>query len=804
MSRGVYSYQIDRGAGAQAPAWAGRTPPGPWSACIHCGLSAFGEKFCCPGCQAAYDIIQNLGLGGFYARRLLDPSQRAPKPEQADRADLVRRVITAPDGTNTLTLAVDGLQCGACVWLIESVLARDPALQSGRVNMTTRRLRLTWHGDPSLAQQFCAGVERIGYRLIPFDAACLSAAADETGRALMRALAIAAFAAGNVMLISLGTWFGVTQNMGPATRDLMHWVSALIAMPAVAYAGMPFFRSAFAALRHGRTNMDVPISIGVSLVTALSLWQTAIGGPHAYFDSAVTLLFFLLIGRVMDHRARQRARATAEQLLVLRAADVAVLQEDGTVRRVRQENVMPGALVLVSAGERVGVDGILRRGTALMDASLVTGEALPETMQPGARVFAGTLNLGEAATIETTATGGATLLAECVRLIEAAEHARGKFVILADRVARRYAPAVHITAITTFLVWWQLLHRPLADCLMTAAAVLIITCPCALALAVPAVQVFAISRLFRAGILLKSPTALERLAQVDTVVFDKTGTLTDPVLGLAGNLPADALRTAASLASNSRHPLCRALVREAGGAIPAAGVTEFAGQGLELADDAGGTIRLGSRAFCDLPADEPAATAPELCLVRAGHQPAIFRFEEHLRPDAHAVIGRLRKSRLAVEILSGDHAQAVAQVAASLGDVAFSSRQSPVDKMRRVETLRRSGRHVLMVGDGLNDGPSLAAADISASPSSAADISQTVADVVFQGAGLGPVATILGVARRSSRLMRQNLALSLGYNAIMLPLAVCGYVTPWLAAAAMSSSSLLVMANSFRAAGGEK
>jgi Cu2+-exporting ATPase len=318
------------------------------------------------------------------------------------------------------------------------------------------------------------------------------------------------------------------------------------------------------------------------------------------------------------------------------------------------------------------------------------------------------------------------------------------------------------------------------------------------------VQVFAISRLFRAGILLKSPTALERLAQVDTVVFDKTGTLTDPVLGLAGNLPADALRTAASLASNSRHPLCRALVREAGGAIPAAGVTEFAGQGLELADDAGGTIRLGSRAFCDLPADEPAATAPELCLVRAGHQPAIFRFEEHLRPDAHAVIGRLRKSRLAVEILSGDHAQAVAQVAASLGDVAFSSRQSPVDKMRRVETLRRSGRHVLMVGDGLNDGPSLAAADISASPSSAADISQTVADVVFQGAGLGPVATILGVARRSSRLMRQNLALSLGYNAIMLPLAVCGYVTPWLAAAAMSSSSLLVMANSFRAAGGEK
>jgi Cu2+-exporting ATPase len=800
----VYSYQIDQGRGPQSTAWArGKIPDQP-SACVHCGLPAFGEKFCCPGCHAAYDIIQNLGLGGFYARRLLDPSQRAPKPEQADRADLIRRVATAPDGTNTLTLAVDGLQCGACVWLIESVLARDPALQGGRVNMTTRRLRLTWRGDPSLAQQFCAAVERLGYRLIPFEAACLSAAADETGRALMRALAVAAFAAGNVMLISLGTWFGATQNMGLATRDLMHWVSALIAMPAVAYAGRPFFRSAFAALRHGRTNMDVPISIGVTLVTALSLWQTVIGGPHAYFDSAVTLLFFLLVGRVLDHRARQRARATAEQLLVLRATDVAVLQDDGTCRRVPLENVMPGALVLVGAGERVGVDGILRRGTALMDASLVTGEAMPETMAPGAHVFAGTLNLGEAVTVETTATGGATLLAECVRLIEAAEQARGRFVILADRVARRYAPAVHVAAMTTFMVWWLLLHRPVADSMLTAAAVLIITCPCGLALAVPAVQVIATSRLFRAGILLKSPTALERLALVDTVVFDKTGTLTDPLLGVAAGLAEDALWTAASLAATSRHPLCRALVRGTGGASPAAGVVEFPGLGLELLNHPSGAIRLGSRSFCGSPADAAATTGPELCLVRAGRQPVILRFEERLRCDAQAVIGRLRKSRLAVEILSGDNTHAVAQVAASLGDVAFSARQSPVEKMRHVEALRRSGRHVLMVGDGLNDGPCLAAADISAAPSSAADISQTVADVVFQGAGLGPVVTILGVARRASRLMRQNLAVSLGYNAVMLPLAVCGYVTPWVAAAAMSSSSLLVMANSFRVARGER
>ncbi len=774
----------------------------PESACLHCGLPAFGAQFCCPGCQAAHDTIERLGLGGFYARRLLDPAQRAPKPEQAERADLARRIVTAADGTHTLTLAVDGLQCGACVWLIESVLAREPALHSGRVNMTTRRLRLAWRGDPALAQQFCAAVEQLGYRLIPFDAACLAAATDETGRALMRALAVAAFAAGNVMLISLGVWFGATQNMGPATRDLMHWLSALIAMPAVAYAGMPFFRSAFAALRHGRTNMDVPISIGVTLVTGLSLWQTMVGGPHAYFDSAVTLLFFLLIGRVLDHRARQRARSTAEQLLMLRATDVAVLQEDGSVRRVAQENVLPGERILVGIGERVGVDGVLAQGTALMDASLITGEALPETLQAGAAIFAGTLNLGEAVTVRATATGGATLLAECVRLIDAAEQARGRFVILADRVARRYAPTVHICAASTFLVWWALLHRPVADSLLAAAAVLIVTCPCALALAVPAVQVIATSRLFRAGILLKSPTAVERLGLVDTVVFDKTGTLTDPMLGLAAGADADSLRAAASLAANSRHPLCRALVREAGGAVPAAGVVELPGQGLQWHGPAG-AVRLGSRDFCGLLPDAAAPAGPELCLTAPGRAPVSFRFVEHLRSDAAEIVARLRNAGLAVEILSGDRRQSVANIAAQLGQAAFAAGQSPVQKVRHIEALRHSGHRVLMVGDGLNDGPSLAAADISASPSSAADVSQTVADVVFQGTGLAPVATILSIARRASRVMRQNLLLSLGYNALMLPLAACGYVTPWLAAAAMSSSSLLVMANSFRVARGK-
>lgn len=763
--------------------------------CPHCGLPTRDASFCCPGCHAAYDLINGLGLGGYYARRALDPTQRVLRPEPAEARDFARYIVTRPDGAHELTLALDGLSCGACVWLIESVLARKTGLASGRVNMTTRRLRLVWQGAPERAAEWCAAVEALGYRLVAFDPAALAAATDATGRDLIRRLAVAGFAASNVMLLSLGTWFGVTQNMGPATRGLMHWVSALIALPAIAYAGQPFFRSALAVLRHGRTNMDVPISIGVILVSAMSLWQTRAGGTYTYFDSGITLLFFLLIGRVLDHRARFRARATAEQLLLLRAADVAVLQPDGTLRRLPQDRVPEGARVLVGLGERVGVDGVLEGPAALMDASLVTGESLPARIDPGARVFAGTLNLGEAVTIRATATGGATLLAECARLIEAAEQARGRYAALADRVARRYAPTVHLAALSTFLVWVILLHRGVAPSLLAASAVLIITCPCALALAVPAVQVIATARLFRAGILLKSPTALERLAAVDHVTADKTGTLTEPVLGLAAGADPDALRIAAGLAANSRHPLCRALLRAAGatGALP--GVREVPGAGL-ISEGEGGETRLGSRAFCGLPA--AAAAGPELCLTRPGEPPAIFRFREYPRADAAATIQALRGLGLTVDVLSGDQPEAVRRMAATLGITRWRAACSPVDKMRHVEALRAAGRHVLMLGDGLNDGPSLAAADVSASPATAADISQNVADAVFQGDALAPVVLLLATARRARAVMRQNLALSLGYNVVMMPLAMAGYVTPWLAALAMSSSSLLVMANAFR------
>ncbi len=818
-----------------------RSPAATATACAHCGLPSAGRRFCCAGCQAAFDTVQALGFGRYYRERLLDPEQRPPRPDHAEPRDLTRYVSTDDCGVSEINLAVDGLQCGACVWLIESVLAREPAVIAGRINMTTRRLRLAARGGLAELERLVARVESLGYRLVPFDAALLAAARDRTGRALLRALAVAGFAAGNVMLISIGVWAGLAEGMGAATRDLMHWVSALIAMPAVAYAGMPFFRSAYRALRAGRTNMDVPISVGVVLVTALSLVETMQGARHAYFDSAVTLLFFLLIGRVLDHRARGQARATAEQVLTLRATDVAVMQPGGTLARIAQERVRPNDRVLVGMGERIGVDGVIERGSTTLDQSLVTGEALPVAAAPGARVFAGTVNLGEPLMVRATASGGGTLLAECARLIEAAEAARGRFVTFADRVARRYAPTVHIAAAGTFLLWWLVLRAPLETSLLNAVAVLIITCPCALALAVPAVQVIATSRLFRAGILLKSPTALERLAEIDTVVFDKTGTLTEPTLMLAGAAEPEALRVAASLGEASRHPLVRALAAAAGPVAPAEDVIEAPGQGLRCATPEG-EIRLGSRAFCglashsnaSLPAvtrqspepcgtempgsapghdatgwaerfpsarahagDSPAET-PELWLARPGHDPVAFRFDERLRSDAAETVARLRALGLGVLLASGDKSAPVRRVAAALGIAEFHAEQTPVDKVALLERLRDQGRRVLMVGDGLNDGPSLAAAHVSASPATAADVSQTVADVVFQGERLAPVLAIIATARRARAVMRENLAFAIGYNALALPLAMAGFVTPWLAAAAMSGSSLTVIANSFR------
>ena len=778
--------------------------------CRHCELeippgAAAAPGFCCAGCAAAHALVKDMGLQRYYARRRLDPGVRSLRPDDdPPPLDFAGQARHEADGTHVLHLMVEGLHCAACVWLIESVLARRADVISARLNMTTRRLVLKWRGDTD-ADAMVAPVLALGYRLAPFDPALLEGADEARQKELLRALAVAGFAAANVMLLSVSVWAGHAEGMGPATRGLLHWLSALIALPAIAYAGRPFFRSAVGALARGSANMDVPISLAVVLAAAISLSETVAGGPHAYFDSALALLFFLLIGRTLEGRARGRARRGVEHLLGLRATAVTVIGGAGERRLVSPSEVEPGMRVLSAAGERIAVDGTIEHGTGEVDTALITGESVPAAVAPGDRVFAGTVNLSTPLTVEVTAVGEETLLGEIVRLMEAAEGGRARYVALADRIARWYAPVVHILALATFLGWFFLADAGWREALLVAVAVLIVTCPCALALAVPAVQVIASGRLLRQGILVKSATALERLAGVDTVVFDKTGTLTEgrPELLAPETVERPALALAATLAHASHHPLARAVGRAAGRAgeeaTVAEGVREMPGQGLVL-DAPTGEVRLGSRQWCGVEAAEPenGTAGPELWLARPGRAPLRLGFADRPRTDAGAVVAVLRSRGYGVQLMSGDRKAAVAEIAGTLGIDDWQAGMTPADKSAALAERAAGGLNVLMVGDGLNDAPALAGAHVSLSPASAVDVSQNAADAVFQGSRLGPVVECLDVARRADRLVKQNFALAFLYNALAVPLAMAGLVTPLIAAVAMSASSLVVIGNALR------
>ncbi|MDH3702597.1 MAG: heavy metal translocating P-type ATPase [Alphaproteobacteria bacterium] len=723
------------------------------------------------------------------------PSAPAPPAKPGAAAnDIVRQTV---DGSHTAHLMVEGLHCANCQHSIESSLAQRPGVLDGRVNLTTQRLFLRW--DPMLVtyEDLAEMIEGLGFRLLPFDLDRQARTSPDQQNALLRAMAVAGFAAANIMLLSVALWAGEAQDMLPATRRLLALVSALIAIPAVAYAGRPFFASALAAVRGGAINMDVPIALALLLTTGLSFVGTMHGSGHIYFESATMLLFFLLIGRYLDERARGRVRSAAERLFALQGTTAIIVEADGSLRAEDVNSIALGSHVLVRAGERVPIDGTVTEGASDIDASLITGEANPAAVKPGACLYAGMVNLTGTLTVRTTATGDRTLLAEIQRLLEASEQRRSRYVDLAMRIVRVYAPVVHLLAAATFIGWWQFGGLAWQDALVNAVAVLIITCPCALALAVPVVQVVACNKLFKSGVLIKSPTALERLAQIDTIVFDKTGTLTtgDLKLTAADDWDESDLALASSLAASSTHPLARALRAAASDAPAAKGVEEVPGRGLQLRQD-GKTIRLGSREWCGGDADEVAGC--EFWLNRPGRPPVRFGFVDRMRDDARDTVAALKASGHTIALLSGDRAAAVAAVAERAGITEWQAQCVPAGKVARLEQLRAKGRRVCMIGDGLNDAPALAAAHASISPSTAADISQTAADVVFQGDLLGPVDTVLRTARSALRIVRQNFALALLYNAVTIPLAMAGLVTPIIAAASMSASSVLVVVNALR------
>lgn len=704
--------------------------------------------------------------------------------------------------TKQWQFVVPSMHCAGCMNKVERALGRVQGVTAARVNLSTKRVSVALD-DPAPSQDMLVdALAKAGFDAAPFDPRLISSDEKTRERELLTAMAVSGFAAANVMLLSVAVWAGLFSGMEIATRQFFHWVSAAIALPAVAYAGRPFFRSAWGAARRGQINMDVPISLAVVLAAAASLFETLRGGgAHVYFDASVSLLFFLLIGRYLDQRMRGRASETAQNLLQLRAVAATQILPDGRRQTVEPRLLQPGDRVFVAAGMRLPADGRVVEGRSQVDTALITGETVPDDVAPGAQVFAGTLNAGAPLTVEVTARDEDSLLAEIVQLMESAEQGKARFVRLADKLVRLYAPGVHLLAAGTF-AGWLIAGFGWHPALMAAIAVLIVTCPCALGLAVPVVQVVASGQLLKRGTLVKSGDALERLSQVDHVVFDKTGTLTGGALALIDD-PALAdtdLALAVSLARNSSHPLSRALAaaRPELASVPLTDSAEHPGQGLSALRN-GRTVRLGSRAWIapDAPESQTAA-GPELWLDRGDEAPIALRFTDPVRADAADTVTRLKRLGYRVELLSGDRPGAVAAAAQAAGIERWQAVAKPADKIARLDALAAEGRTVAMVGDGLNDAPALAAAHASLSPASASDVAQTSADIVFQGDRLAPVADTLRLARASQRHIKQNFGLALGYNCIAVPLAVAGLVTPLIAAICMSASSLLVTLNALR------
>ena len=698
------------------------------------------------------------------------------------------------DGAASFDLLVPDARCAGCMGKIEREVQAVPGVRLARLNLTSKRLSVEFGaGSGANPAAVMAAVTGLGYRATPYDPAAAADAHDREGRTLILAIAVAGFGVMNTMMFSVPIWAGLFgQELGPATRTVMMWFSGIVGAPCAIYAGMPFFKSAWRSLKARRANMDVPISIGVLLTLAVSFSETILGGRDAYFDAAVSLLFLLLIVRWLEHRLRARASSAAADLLALQAPTATLVGEGDALTVTPVSQVQPGDLLLVRPGERLPVDGRVVSGASELDNSLLTGETAPVAVAAGEVCRAGALNLSGLLRLRAEARSEDSALAAIARLVELGAQSKSRYVQLADKAAAIYVPVVHTAALLTFAGGWLLGLGP-REALIRAAAVLIVTCPCALGLAVPAVQITASARLFRRGVLVKSGAALERLAEVDHVVFDKTGVLTEGRPKLVDGDPA-ALALAAPLARASRHPLAHALAEAAGDGSLASDVFEHPGLGVEGLID-GRRARLGRAAFL---VAETGGTQTELWFGFDGEAPIRFGFADSVRGDAAATIAALKARGLGVEVLSGDLAGPVGDAATAAGIATWRAGCTPQEKAALVDALKREGKTVLMVGDGLNDAGALAKAHAAMAPGTALEASQNAADLVFSGEGLAPVVEALDVAQDARKRAMENFGFAALYNLVAAPAAMLGFVNPFVAAIAMSGSSLVVTLNALR------
>ncbi|MBI1423589.1 MAG: cadmium-translocating P-type ATPase [Gammaproteobacteria bacterium] len=792
--------------------------------CFHCGLPVpkgshyaveiDGESraMCCPGCQAVAQAIVDNGLTDYYRYRTeQSPMARQLVPEVLknlelyDRDDIQQSFVSGRGDYREASLILEGIVCAACIWLSEHHIMQLPGVVSFSVNYATHRAQVKWDQRQIQLSEILKAISDIGYLAHPLDPNRQEQVYKREKSAALRRLAVAGVGAMQIMMIAVALYASVGQGMDANLKLFLRWVSLLIAMPVIAYSAKPFFIGMWRDLKMRRLGMDVPVALAIGAAFAASAWATIMRHGEIYFDSVTMFTFFLLAGRFLEMSARHRAGQAAEELVKLIPAMATRLSSDDKQEVVPVSELRPGDIVLIKPGESIPADGISLGGTSSVDESLLTGESLPISKHEGDQLIGGSVNIESNLQMRVQHVGQDTVLASIQRLLDRAQSEKPRLAELADRVAGYFVAVLLLLAVAVGLYWWQVQPQ---EAFWIVISVLVVTCPCALSLATPVALTAATGRLTRDGILTTRGHALETLARVTDVVFDKTGTLTRGQLSLDRILLKSdvnetlCLQIAMALERHSEHPLAKAILQSRSdlAALPAEQVQAIPGQGLR-GTIAGKRYIIGNPGFIAQHLNQVAQqehTHTTVVLADAQRVLAEFIFSDQLRPGVAQAIAGLKQLGCRVHLFSGDRKAVVQRTAEEIGIDHATGEMTPADKLSQLHALQESGAVVAMVGDGVNDAPVLAGAQVSLAMGSGTQIAQASADMVLLSEDLGQMVDALQVARQTRRIIRENLAWAVVYNLVALPLAAAGWVAPWMAAIGMSVSSLLVVLNALR------
>ncbi|WP_293762664.1 heavy metal translocating P-type ATPase [uncultured Aquitalea sp.] len=799
--------------------------------CFHCGLPVPAsadfpiryrdktERTCCAGCQAVARTIIESGLSDYYAHRTQGANQAEALPQEVlqqirlyDSDELQKSFVRMEDGDiREAALMLEGITCAACVWLNEQHIRQLPGVVEVDINYTSHRARVRWDNKQLKLSQILQAIGDIGYRAHPYDAERLEAMNQKERKQAINRLWAAGLSMMQVMMYAVPIYLAPDGDIAPDFLWLLHWASFILTLPVMLYSAVPFYRATWRDLKTGRVGMDTPVTIGILTAFFASFWALIHKIPHGvFFDSVSMFVFLLLGGRYLEGIARRKAGEATESLVKLIPAFAHKLDgwpADRSASEATVASLAIGDVILIKPGETVPVDGEVLEGSGSANESLLTGESRPLEKQAGSEVIAGSVNASSPLIVRVTQTGQETRLAGIVRLLDKALAEKPRLAVAADRFASWFVALLLIAAAASYIGWHFI--DP-ARALWIMVAVLVISCPCALSLATPAALTAATGHLAALGILTTRGHALETLARVTDVVFDKTGTLTHGDMRLVAQQcfgqhePEPSLAIAAALETGAEHPVARALLTAAQDhpLPPASQLRNVPGKGIE-GWVGGMEWRLGSPEFAEewLGALSGDASHPECTqVVLANRQGVAARFAigDAARADAAAMVRSLKARGLTVHLLSGDGPQAVQALADALGIAHFTARAAPEDKLARVSALQQEGRRVLMVGDGINDAPVLARADVSLAMGGGTDVARASGDMVLMGDQLSLIPQAIALSRKTLTVIRQNLCWAAGYNLVALPLAIGGHVTPWIASLGMAMSSLIVVGNALR------